>query len=100
MTTDPTALPKAEMPLLPCPFCGGEASEDRDWVFCSKCGVGCFYLEMGAARLDWNRRAPDARDERIRELLKVHRCVYPMVGKPSEWRCKFCGGAVEPAEGE
>ena len=43
--------------LKPCPFCGGEAIEDGEWIFCFECGVG-YEIENEPERIDaWNRRA-------------------------------------------
>jgi len=47
--------------LLPCPFCGGEATVggdphgDRD-VHCSRCGVSMFDTCLEVAKLSWNTR--------------------------------------------
>ena len=65
-------------PLLPCPFCGGEAkySEDHtvertDTVSCRRCD---FYLsdpgDTGSCIAAWNRRAPDPVREKLMEALE------------------------------
>lgn len=44
--------------LLPCPFCGGEAEEQDNWVFCIDCGVGYEEFDPKESMEAWNTRAP------------------------------------------
>ena len=46
------------MELKPCPFCGGNASNDDDWTFCVDCGVG---FESGASKRMWNVRISESK---------------------------------------
>ena len=53
--------------LKPCPFCGGEATENRDIsnsIYCKKC-----FAEIDTDCVDWNiRPIEDALQSRIAEL--------------------------------
>ncbi len=53
--------------LKPCPFCGGEAAENRDIsnsIYCKKC-----FAEIDTDCVDWNTRPiEDALNARIAEL--------------------------------
>lgn len=44
--------------LLPCPFCGGEAEEKDNWVFCISCGVGYEEFDPKESKEAWNTRSP------------------------------------------
>ena len=44
--------------LLPCPYCGGEAEEQDNWIFCIACGVGYEEFDPAESRKAWNTRAP------------------------------------------
>lgn len=43
--------------LLPCPFCGGYAEEQDNWIFCINCGVGYEEFDPTSSRKAWNTRA-------------------------------------------
>lgn len=43
--------------LLPCPFCGGEADEKDNWIFCIDCGVGYEEFDPEESKKAWNTRA-------------------------------------------
>lgn len=52
--------------LKPCPFCGGEAHEEGQHVYCSECGVmPCIFDEtkdsLVAHRVLWNTRSSERR---------------------------------------
>lgn len=44
--------------LLPCPFCGGEAVMQDNWIFCRRCGVGYEEFDPKESKKAWNTRAP------------------------------------------
>lgn len=44
--------------LLECPFCGGNAEEQDNWIFCITCGVGYEEFDPEESRKAWNTRAP------------------------------------------
>ncbi len=54
-----------QITLLPCPFCGGAASEDLPFsrhrpicVGCSECEVWFKDMDWETVVAEWNRRAP------------------------------------------
>lgn len=53
--------------LLDCPFCGGTAMENDEWVYCDGCGVG-FEIRTKKLRRIWNTRAPILTPEQIKRL--------------------------------
>lgn len=50
---------KSETQLLPCPFCGGEASLDREDIFCDSC-----HLSMKIDDRLYNREAENYEEAR------------------------------------
>lgn len=42
--------------LKPCPFCGGKADIDGEWVFCKDCGVGYEKVTIKKSISAWNKR--------------------------------------------
>ena len=62
----------SEPNLLPCPFCGGSAQREGDWVFCLKCGVG--YEHVNAAWI-WNQRAQPTPEAIQRIAHRIHEAI-------------------------
>ena len=72
-----------EPELKPCPFCGGEFT-DNDWsqtggwwlLYCKKCGV----LQQGQTReavtKAWNTRAADATVAELREAIREVKLAF------------------------
>lgn len=54
--------------LLPCPFCGGEAQIEDNWIFCLQCGVGYEEFDPTKSIEAWNTRAPILTMEQINAL--------------------------------
>lgn len=54
--------------LLDCPFCGGTAMENDDWVYCDGCGAGFEIRNKKLRRRIWNTRAPILTPEQIKRL--------------------------------
>lgn len=63
--------------LLPCPFCGGEATVDSDWpsahcVECEQCSAaGPFDETKEQAITAWNTRTPDIQVSDLVSALKA-----------------------------
>ena len=67
-------------PLLPCPFCGAEASQGDGhdaWIYCSRCtNQTAIYDKFETAMRVWNRRAdtrptPQPSSEYVKALESV-----------------------------
>lgn len=56
--------------LLECPFCGGNAEEQDNWIFCITCGVGYEEFNPEESRKAWNTRAPVLTPAQL-ALLKI-----------------------------
>ena len=54
--------------LLDCPFCGGTAMENDDWVYCDGCGVGFEIKSKKLRRRIWNTRAPILTPAQIKKV--------------------------------
>lgn len=91
MTANPPTPsgPAMGAPLLPCPFCGGEAEAcgynscdccGKAWngqVICQGCGQGVSHYDTDAEAITaWNTRAPDPATAKMREaaqaLIEAH----------------------------
>jgi len=62
--------------LLPCPFCGGKAKDNRDlqnWgdIFCTKCGCHMLTGDIGSATSQWNTRAANEENKRLHSFLEL-----------------------------
>ena len=58
--------------LKPCPFCGGKAENEVDWIFCKDCGVGYEDIDIKQAISAWNKRSykPLGKEELIKVIEK------------------------------
>ena len=56
--------------LLECPFCGGNAEEQDNWIFCITCGVGYEEFNQEESRKAWNTRTPVLTPAQL-ALLKI-----------------------------
>ena len=69
-----------ELKLLPCPFCGGEATIDnvgrKYQAWCKHCcciHMGEFYNTEAEAIAAWNRRTPTESEPTVKEELREYR---------------------------
>ena len=56
--------------LLECPFCGGTALQNDEWIYCDACGVGFAIRNKKLRRRIWNHRAPLLTPEQM-ALLQI-----------------------------
>ena len=83
----------SEIKLLPCPFCGGEAMLDREYIFCDEC-----HLIMRIDDILYSNEAEtyeEARNQAI-EQWNTRKPMERIIGKledkkwgTSEWRDKW-----------
>lgn len=70
---DPAAQERitARGELLPCPFCGGEAVMQDNWIFCRECGVGYEEFDPTESKKAWNIRVPILAPDKIEKLEEM-----------------------------
>ena len=85
--------------LLPCPFCGGEATlwgtQDTEWIACGKCFATTDVFDLGAGKAveSWSRRVGQEEFDPCYEVLCA-RCGRVLADDLKEF-CDHCQGSKD-----